>query len=218
MQSLPKGKMRGKTKHFSRCSVPGHGQDCIVTDEIRDNIMSRQEDKKQHNLNYVEQVGCVTQIISAFPGTGKTEYWGRSNFMYSLDPADKVLDSDSTKWSKLEDGSLNPEFPENYIQHINDNIGKVGVILVSSHENVRQALVDANIPFWLVYPYDDPFTKKEYIERYVARGSVPAFIDLVHSNWSDWITSCDLQKGCRKNQLGPDSYLSDVMPFIRSTV
>ena len=57
----------------------------------------------------------------------------------------------------------NPDFPNNYIQHIKDNMGKVDFIFVSSHLQVRQALQDNNIPFCTVYPYSG------YLNEWIGR-------------------------------------------------
>ena len=80
-----------------------------------------------------------TKVYSAFPGCGKTTYF---NTTYK-----KVLDSDSSKFDKS-------NFPENYIEHIWMNVHDPSVdkILVSSHKDVREALVNKGIPFVLVYP------------------------------------------------------------------
>lgn len=59
----------------------------------------------------------------------------------------------------------NPDFPVNYINYIKDMVGKVDVIFVSTHYNVRQALGDNNISYILVYPAVD--TKDEMLQRYV---------------------------------------------------
>ena len=92
-----------------------------------------------------------TKVYSAFPGVGKTTYFNNTN--------KNVLDSDSSKFDKS-------NFPSNYIQHIEKNIEDPSVdrILVSSHKDVREALVERGIPFVLVYP--DRSLKSEYIQRY----------------------------------------------------
>ena len=62
-----------------------------------------------------------TKIISAFPGVGKTYYHERNKEI--------SIDSDSShfSWVKDENGNntkeRNPEFPNNYINHIKENIG-----------------------------------------------------------------------------------------------
>ena len=80
-----------------------------------------------------------TKVYSAFPGVGKTTYFNTTNR--------NVLDSDSSKFDKK-------HFPDNYIEHIERNVmdPKVDKILVSSHKDVRDALIKKGIPFVLVYP------------------------------------------------------------------
>ncbi|MCH7928756.1 MAG: hypothetical protein IID03_12385, partial [Candidatus Dadabacteria bacterium] len=85
-----------------------------------------------------------TLVISAFPATGKSYFKNRVG--------KNVLDSDSSKFSWLKKGVRHPDFPDNYIQHIKDNLGKVDIILVSSHKIVREALVKNGIQFVLMYP------------------------------------------------------------------
>jgi len=101
-----------------------------------------------------------TQVISGFPGIGKT---------YVAESVGNVLDSDSSAYSWLSPGVRNPRFPDNYIAHIKENIGTALVIVVSSHKEVRDAMVAANIKFKLVYPENR--LKSEYLSRYAQRGS-----------------------------------------------
>jgi len=110
-----------------------------------------------------------TLVISGFPGIGKSHFFRKNK--------DKVvLDSDSSKFSWIEKGIRHPDFPNNYIKYIKENlayinplgVGKADIILVSSHKNVRDALVENDIPFTLVYPSRD--IKEEYLQRYKDRG------------------------------------------------
>ena len=136
-----------------------------------------------------------TLIISAFPGCGKSHYFRENK--------DKiVLDSDSSKFDKS-------DFPRNYIQHIKENIGKVDIIMVSSHKEVRDALVNNGIQFTLVYP--DISIKNEYIRRYIDRNSQESFINLLTKNWELWISELDNQKDCNKVKLKEGQYLSDIL-------
>lgn len=136
-----------------------------------------------------------TLVVSAFPGCGKSHY-----FRENVDKI--VLDSDSSKFDKS-------DFPRNYIQHIKENIGEADVIMVSSHKEVRDALVDNGIRFILVYP--DISIKDEYIRRYIDRGSPESFINLLKKNWELWISELDEQVGCDKIKLKENQYLSDVL-------
>jgi hypothetical protein len=144
-----------------------------------------------------------TKIISAFPGTGKTHFYLRHQ--------ETSLDSDSSNFSWITDESgnkvRNPEFPKNYVQHIKENIGKYRYILISSHKEIRDALLDECIFFYLVCP--DITRKEEFIERYKERGNDENFIQLLEKNWDDWINEVRfLPNGCQKiNMMLP--YLED---------
>ena len=156
-----------------------------------------------------------TKIISAFPGTGKT--------YYHKNHPDTTLDSDSSQFSWLydKDGNKlydddnkpirNPWFPSNYIEHIKSNIGKYEYIFVSSHKEVREALVDNCLLFYLIYPdYND---KEIYIERYKQRGSPERFIDLVRNNWEEWIIELEDQDDCINIQLPSILTISDLLKY-----
>ena len=128
------------------------------------------------------------QIISAFPGTGKTRY---------CELSESALDLDSSGYSK-----------QDYIPAIISNMGNGKTLLVSTHENVRSQLLDMGIPFLLVYPELE--LKSEYLDRYKHRGSSPQFIDLMDRNWKDFILSCSKQSGCIHLVLKSGEYLSDI--------
>lgn len=135
-----------------------------------------------------------TIIISAFPGTGKTYFYEK----YKNSDI-KVLDSDSSNfsWIKDENGNntteRNPDFPQNYINHIKENIGKVDIIFVSSHDIVRQSLYDNGIKYIVAYPDND--CKDEYLERYRNRGNTEEFINMMNKNWDKFINSMKNDKG-----------------------
>lgn len=136
--------------------------------------------------------GKRTRIISAFPGTGKSYYYDNHK--------ETTLDSDSSGYSWIiKDGKKirNPEFPSNYISHIKENIGKYDFIFVSSHKEVREALKDNCIFFYLVYPDYD--RKDEFVKRYRDRGNPETFIKLVEDNWDLWVKECDFEEfGCKR--------------------
>lgn len=126
-----------------------------------------------------------TFVISAFPGCGKTYCFNNYQDKYSM------LDSDSSdfSWIKDENGNntkeRNPDFPNNYIEHIKENIGKVDIIFVSSHEVVREALKENNIKTVIVYPKKE--LKEEWIRRFKARGNNEGFIKFISDNWDNFI-------------------------------
>lgn len=137
-----------------------------------------------------------TKVYSAFPGVGKTTYFNTTD--------NNVWDSDSSKFDKK-------YFPDNYIEHIKTGLGNDSVdkILVSSHKDVRDALVKNGINFVLVYP--DRSLKDEYIQRYKDRGNNDAFVKLLENNWDTWMDEMEGQKGCYRVKLGPGQYLVDVI-------
>ena len=143
----------------------------------------------------------MTKVYSAFPGCGKTTYFSTTNR--------NVLDSDSSKFDKK-------YFPDNYIDHIERSIAdpKVDKILVSSHKDVRDALLKKGIPFVLVYP--DRSLKDEYIQRYKDRGNNDAFVKLLDNNWDTWMDEMDEMEAPKgqtlyKVKLAKGQYLTDVI-------
>jgi len=138
-----------------------------------------------------------TLLCAAFPGTGKSTMYRR---YYGTEKI--ILDSDSSKFNK-------DQFPQNYLQHIKDNIGKCDIIFISSHKEVRNALVANGLNFTLIYP--DRSTKDEYIARYKDRGNSHQFIELVEKNWDLWIDECENQKGCKHIVLPSMIFIADVL-------
>jgi hypothetical protein len=131
-----------------------------------------------------------TRIISAFPGVGKTYYHERNKGI--------SIDSDSSHFSWVKDSEgnntkeRNPEFPNNYINHIKENVVKYKYIFVSSHEEVRNSLKENGIEYYLIYPAKK--RKKEFIERYIQRGSPEGFVNLISKNWDSWIGKIEEEK------------------------
>lgn len=148
-----------------------------------------------------------TFVISAFPACGKSYCFNNYQDKFSM------LDSDSSEfsWVKDENGNntkeRNPDFPNNYITHIRNNIGKVNIIFVSSHEVVRKALKDNNINTMIVYPNRN--LKEEWIRRFEERGNNEGFINFISTNWYNFIDEIENEdNGFLKNKLGEkDSYI-----------
>ena len=132
-----------------------------------------------------------TTIIAGFPGVGKSYY----NNLHKL----TSLDSDSSSFSWIEEEGIkkrNPDFPQNYINHIKENIGRYEFIFVSTHAEVRNALRDNCLFFYLLYP--ERSAKAKFLQRYIDRGSPMAFLELLDNNWNKWIDECMYYtyKGC----------------------
>ena len=142
-----------------------------------------------------EHKSIETLVVSAFPGCGKSHLFRNKG-------EKKILDSDSSTFDKS-------QFPQNYIEHIKSNIDEVDIILVSSHKEVRDALVNEGIDFTLVYPRKD--IKDEYIQRYIDRGNDGKFVELLKQNWDNWTDELENQEGCEKIELESGQYLSNVI-------
>ena len=142
-----------------------------------------------------------TMLVAAFPGTGKSYYCSNGDWSQYV-PEMWCTDSDSSKFDKS-------KFPENYIQHIKEQIVKgYAMVMISSHKDVRDALVLNNLPFVLIYPAKE--LKEEYLERYKQRGNNEKFIQLVSDNWDNWLDECKAQTGCFHIELKSGQFVSNV--------
>lgn len=142
-----------------------------------------------------------TKIYSIFPACGKTWLYEHQED-YDL----KILDSDSSQfsWTKYPllkkdyDNSerefikfRNPDFPNNYIKHIKENIGKYDCIFVSSHASVREALDKEGIDFIIVYP--ESSCKAEWVGRCFIReknSENGCSAEVMYNNWEQWVAEC----------------------------
>ena len=128
----------------------------------------------------------TTIVISAFPACGKSYTYKNFNGKpYTM------LDSDSSKYSWIYENGIktdkrNPNFIEDYMAHIKENIGKVDCIFVSSHKDVRQALRDNNIKYFMVYPSLD--MKEEMLNRMKERGNDDKFIAFQRDHFEEFVT------------------------------
>ena len=152
-----------------------------------------------------------TRIVSAFPGVGKSHL--HNEFVQT--GITESLDSDSTYWSWIRRSHSkevrHPNFPFNYIDHIEACKGLFDFIFVSSHDVVRDELYIRNLEFDLVYPKME--LKEEYIQRYGERGSPPAFVKLLGKQWENWITELEEYHKINVNHIRLDSgqYLAHVL-------
>lgn len=137
-------------------------------------------------------------IISGFPGTGKSFHTAQ----LILDGY-TVADSDSSGWAK------DASWPAPYIAHIKQRASTHDVVFVSTHKEVRQGLLDAGLPFYLVYPTRDQ--KRDYLERYEGRGASDSFVALMDAKWDEFLSELETQGGqCTHIVLRRGQYISDI--------
>jgi hypothetical protein len=150
-----------------------------------------------------QRISMTATIICGFPGVGKSYWKENCNGL-------KIADSDSSNFSKL------PGFPENYIEFIKSSMEDFDVILVSTHKPTRECLKKHGIPFGLVYPKNTELNKIEYIERFFKRGSPPAFLELVASNWDVWLKDLEEEECAFRRPLDKGETLSTVAIYVES--
>lgn len=138
------------------------------------------------------------KVIAGFPATGKSYFKGYvEGSCYA--PQGYCEDSDSSHFPK-------DNFPDNYIKHIKGLISKgTDIIFVSTHKEVREALVKEGIDFYLVYPKRE--LKQEYLNRYRERGSSEAFIKLMDDNWDVFLSQLENQKNCTHVVLDSNEFM-----------
>ena len=129
------------------------------------------------------------RIISGFPGVGKSYVFNKAKELGLV-----ILDSDSSAFSWSSEGIRNPNFPNNYIEHIKNNMNTADLILVSSHAEVRTALKEAGLRYYLCYPDLDTTDKELYMDLLRHRGSSDSFVNLISSNWVSWVGECETEE------------------------
>ena len=151
-----------------------------------------------------------TRIIAAFPGCGKSQ-------CAKNHPELKILDSDSSKFSWINinlEKKRNFDFPNNYIKHIKNCIGKYDIIFVSTHKVVREALEKENIPYILVCPKLSD--KQEYLERYKNRGDSDSFIKTMDEPWEEWLNEIHEIYGEKPFYISSGRYINDELEYFMS--
>lgn len=131
-------------------------------------------------------------IICGFPGIGK------SSIARTL-PG--IVDLESTPFNK------NWKIYADVIEHMDKN---GYTVLVSSHRELREELLNRNINYFYVKPEKN--LKEEYLERYKKRGNTKAFINQIKDNWDNYLKSL---KGENIVELKSEEYLLDKLDYIK---
>lgn len=147
-----------------------------------------------------------TRIISAFPGTGK------SYFVSNIDSGLEVVDLDTGEYTQgyTDNGKVrDPNFPDNYLLAIKEQIGNTNILFVGCQPEVIAALRKERILFTLVYP--ERGLKPEYIGRFQQRHSPQSFVDLISNNWDLFLDFLEKQKGCDHIVISSGQYINDAI-------
>ena len=180
-----------------------------------------------------------TKIISAYPCCGKTYAFENYQDIYSildsdssdfswiyrertddelqkikedfesmLSPTNADKELERIRCEKIKE--RNPDFPNNYIEHIKENIGKVDYIFVSSHLVVRQALESTGIKYFTIYPEIELLD--EWVGRMYRRGNDKSFIDFQIKHWNEFVNGIDTEPhGESVRRLKSGQHITDVM-------
>lgn len=96
-------------------------------------------------------------IISDFPMSGKSASSVVFNFMahakfYEFEKSVVDISLSKHMWLDKKNRIYNPDFPKNYVNELEDNLGKSLVIFVSTNELVRDEMKKRGINYTLAYP------------------------------------------------------------------
>lgn len=152
-------------------------------------------------------------VAYGFPAIGKTTVC--KNYDNFLD-----LESSNYKWIFTEnqlkmsveerkgvDKQLNPEWPNNYYQAIENARLKYDYIFVAytGIEYCQQH----NIKYMRFFPTLDQ--KEDYITRMKIRGNSPQFVEKIAENYENFITQCKSDNDSVRIELLPGEYLEDCL-------
>lgn len=149
----------------------------------------------------IEEAFKKTRIISAFPATGKSTLTKKGY-------------EDAT-FLDLDSSGFKDDWPASYFKAIQNAIGTVDYILISSHTEVRDHLVDQHYSWTLVNPYHA--MRNEIIGRLHLRGDSQDMIGFIAGAWDSITDVTRYNAECAKCMLGSNEYLADKMYFISTT-
>lgn len=132
----------------------------------------------------------MIQVISAFPGAGKSTLAEKFGW----------IDLDSSAHGDHDDPDRSEKFHVPYVQEIIQTLKEIeGTdkrIFCSSHESVRMELARCGIPYMSVYP-ESTFLNT-YMDRFESRGDSQAFKDVIRGNCMNWVRGMETDTLCAK--------------------
>lgn len=111
-------------------------------------------------------------IISSFSCLGKTYLGEKYQNALDLEAShykwiyhDKELAKDVEKRKGITDRIINPEYPENYLTALSENMNKYSVILITPEKVIREILTQKGISYFVAWPTNSEFVSKRAIDR-----------------------------------------------------
>jgi len=158
-------------------------------------------------------------IISAHPGVGKTMLAQKYRNVLDLESSNYawIYSEDSKKLSEeqrkaIDDREPNPEWPQNYIKAIRENMPKYDYILIMSSPLVLNCLDDEKISYLLAFPSID--SEAVYMKRYRERGNNARWLGRFRKVFKTYVRQKQRRKNCEKIVLHGDETLEDY--FVRN--
>lgn len=130
------------------------------------------------------------RVVSVFAGLGKTtvarKYPNVCDLRSSSYRCDysNIKEEDYEKMKCVKTRIPNPKWPSNYIEAIKEAMKKYDLVLVPSNLDVRNLLIENNIPFMFILPSLD--SRDMLYQRYIDRGNSQDLIHDVMSYFDTW--------------------------------
>lgn len=130
------------------------------------------------------------KVISVFAGLGKTtvakKYPNVCDLRSSTYRCDysNIKEEDYEKMKCVKTRVPNPNWPKNYVDAIKDAMEKYDLVLVPSNLDIRNLLLENNIPFLFILPSMD--SKDMLFQRYQDRGNSQDLIQDVMGYFDTW--------------------------------
>lgn len=122
-------------------------------------------------------------VVAAFPGAREAQI---EHLLQ--DEGCPVIDLDSTPFRRTKDGSINPRFIEDYMAALEPYLDKKTMILVSTHAEMRDALIANNIKF--VYAGPTAESKDSWLFS-LLKAEKLELARLVDENWTSFVSTWD---------------------------
>lgn len=128
-------------------------------------------------------------IISGFSCLGKTYLGKKYKNVLDLEASDykwiyydKELAKDIEKRKGVKDRKLNPDYPENYLSALLENMNNYKIILITPEKGIREELMQRCIPYLVAYPTNPEFL----VDRAIERGNNLHFAQGLKKSYIQW--------------------------------